>query len=318
MLTVYKCDGDNFHELSLSSLLKNCWINLTNPTGADLQAVHKSTDIPLDVLKAALDEEETSRIELEDKHLLVLTNIPINRGETIYETLPLGIILTCDELITVCLEDNPVLADFNQETKRTFNTAKRTRFMFQILFRVATLFLKHLRHINRQTDQIEVDLRKTMKNKDIFQLMDLQKALTYFSASLRTNGIAMDKLLRLRSNNQAQDLIRMYEEDEDLLEDVIIENNQAIQMVEMYTNILSSMTDTFASIISNNLNIVMKFLASMTIILAIPTMLASFWGMNVQVPFGAENPHGFFLVLLMATAVTGIIAFVLWKKKILR
>lgn len=143
--------------------------------------------------------------------------------------------------------------------------------------------------------------------------MDLQKGLTYFTSSLRSNGVVMDRLLRLRSNSQAQHLIKMYEEDEDLLEDVIIENNQAIQMVEMYTNILSSMTDAFASIISNNLNMVMKFLASMTIILAVPTMIASFWGMNVNVPF-TNYPYGFLVVSSIALGVAGVSAFLLWKK----
>ncbi|MDA8228187.1 MAG: magnesium transporter CorA family protein [Desulfitobacterium hafniense] len=316
MFKIYKCDSEAFNELTLDKLVKNTWFNLVNPTIEELNMVAAATKAPLDFLKAALDEEERSRIELDENFMLVLTNIPVMLSETNYDTLPLGIIISPDFIITVCLENNPVVYEFNSESARTFNTAKRTRFLFQILYKSATYYLKYLRQINRQTDQIEVDLRRSMKNKEIFQLMDLQKGLTYFTASLRSNGVVMDRLLRLRLNSQSQHLIKMYEEDEDLLEDVIIENNQAIQMVEMYSHIMGSMTDAFASIISNNLNMVMKFLASMTIILAIPTMIASFWGMNVRVPFSDGNPFGFLFVLGIASVITAVSAFVLLKKRL--
>lgn len=313
MLKLFKNDGETFTDLNITHLMKGTWLKLVNPSSEELNAVSEATGAPLDFLKAALDEEERSRIELEEECILVLTNIPIMLNETNYDTLPLGIISTEDYLITVCLEDNPVLTEFNKENYRSFNTAKRTRFLFQILYKSATYYLKYLRQINKRTDQIERELRQSLKNQEIFQLMDLQKGLTYFTASLRSNGVVMDRLLRLRSNSQSQHLIKMYEEDEDLLEDVIIENNQAIQMVEMYTNILSSMTDAFASIISNNLNMVMKFLASMTIILAVPTMIASFWGMNVSVPF-SNHPYGFLIILVTATCIAGVSSFVLWRK----
>lgn len=314
MLKVYRSDGETFWDLSIDHSAKNSWFNLINPTSEELNLVSEATNVPLDVLKAALDEEERSRIESEANYILVLTNLPVMRGETSYDTLPIGIIITADYLITVCLEANAVLQEFSPEYFRTFNTAKRTRFLFQILYKSAIHFLRYIRQINRKTDQIEVDLRKSMKNKEIFQLMEIQRGLTYFNASLRTNGVVMDKLLRLRSTNQCQNLIKMFEEDEDLLEDVIIENNQAIQMVDMYSNILSGMMDTFASVISNNLNIVMKFLASMTIILAVPTMIASFWGMNVHVPFTGE-PLGFLFIVIISIVITGASAFTLWKKR---
>lgn len=313
MLKLFKNDGETFADLNLARLAKGTWLKLVNPSAEELHAVSEATGVPLDFLKAALDEEERSRIELEEESILVLTNIPIMLNETNYDTLPLGIIITEDYLITVCLEDNPVLTEFNKQNYRSYNTAKRTRFLFQILYKSATYYLKYLRQINKRTDQIEVELRQSLKNQEIFQLMDLQKGLTYFTASLRSNGVVMDRLMRLRSNSQSQHLIKMYEEDEDLLEDVIIENNQAIQMVEMYTNILSGMTDAFASIISNNLNMVMKFLASMTIILAVPTMIASFWGMNVSVPF-SNHPYGFIFILIAATCIAGLSSFVLWRK----
>jgi magnesium transporter len=312
MLKIYRSNCTQLHELTYPTLEKGAWFNLINPTAEELDQVVAITGSPLDFLKAALDEEERSRIELDENHMLVITNIPVTRGHDSYDALPLGIVLTPEYIITVCLEANEILADFNPDNPRAFSTFKKTRFLFQILYKSATLFLKYLKQINRRTDEIEHYLRRSMQNEEIFQLLELQKGLTYFAASLRSNGIVLEKLLRLRSTSQVQHLIKMYEEDEDLLEDVIIENKQAIEMVEMYSRILSGMMDTFTSIISNNLNRVMKFLASMTIILAIPTMVSSFMGMNVDVPFGGNG--GFTATLLFAAAVTALSAFGLWRK----
>lgn len=317
MLRIYKNDGINYQELGLDELVRNSWINLVNPTADELLLISEHTKAPIDFLKAALDEEERPRIEIEDDFALILINIPVMLSETSYDTLPLGIIITVDNVMTVCLENNPVILEFNEYNRRTFSTAKRTRLLFQILYKSATYYLRYLRQISRLSEQIEMDLRRTMKNKEIFELMDLQQALTYFTSALRSNGIVMDRLLRIRSNNQSRHLIQIYEEDEDLLEDVIIENNQAVQMVEMYSRILSGMAETFASIISNNLNMVMKFLTSMTIILAIPTMIASFWGMNVNVPFGVTNRFGFLIVAAIIVVTTGAATYVLLRKKIL-
>ncbi|WP_425059524.1 hypothetical protein SCACP_01140 [Sporomusa carbonis] len=312
MLKIYRSNCTHLYELTFQTLEKGAWINLINPNAEELEQVAAATGTPLDFLKAALDEEERSRTELDENHILVITNIPIMRGNDIYDALPLSIILTPEYIITVCLETNEVLADFNPENPRAFSTFKKTRFLFQILYKSATLYLKYLKQINRRTDEIERYLRRSMQNEEIFQLLELQKGLTYFAASLRSNGIVLEKLLRLRSTSQVQHLIKIYEEDEDLLEDVIIENKQAIEMVEMYSHILNGMMDTFTSIISNNLNRVMKFLASMTIILAIPTMVSSFMGMNVDVPFGVNG--GFVYTLLFAALVTALSAFGLWRK----
>ncbi len=316
MLRIYKNDGLNYCELEIDNLVRNTWINLVSPTADELLLVAEKTKAPIDFLKAALDEEERPRIEIEDDFALILINIPVMISETSYDTLPLGIIITPQNIISVCLENNPVILEFNEYNRRFFNTAKRTRLLFQILYKSATYYLRYLRQISRLSEQIEVHLRRTMKNKELFELMDLQQGLTYFTSSLRANGIVMDRLLRIRSNHQSNHLIQIYEEDEDLLEDVIIENNQAVQMVEMYSRILSGMAETFASIISNNLNMVMKFLTSMTIILAIPTMIASFWGMNVFVPF-RDNRYGFLVVTGIIIAVTGITTYVLSRKNIL-
>lgn len=313
MLKICKSTCDTLSDLSISTLEKGAWLNLINPTAEEISKVSSVTGVPLDFFKAALDEEERSRVEIEENCLLVITNIPVTRGSDNYDALPLGIVLTPDYFITVCLEPNEVLSDFSVESCRLFSTVKRTRLLFQILYKSALLYLRYLRHINRRTDEIEHQLRLSMKNKEMFQLMDLQKGLTYYTATLRSNGIVLEKLLRLGSNAQLQHLIKIYEEDQDLLEDVIIENKQAIEMVEMYSGILSGMMDAFASIISNNLNRVMKFLATMTILLAIPTMVSSFFGMNVDVPF-RDADGGFTIITVVCLIITGISAYMLWRR----
>lgn len=314
MLRIYKSsESGPLQELSIKALEKGAWMNLINPTPYELKVVSNLADVDLDFLKSALDEEERSHTELEDNCVLVITNVPVMRGQDSYDTLPLGIVITRDYMITVCLEDNPVLSEFNEGTARLFRTFKKTRFLFQILYKSATFYLRHLRQISKRSDEIEKRLRQSMKNQELLQLLELQKGLTYFNASLRSNGAVLDKLLRLRSSHNLQYILKMYEEDEDLLEDVIIENKQAREMVDMYSTILARMADTFASIISNNLNLVMKFLASITIILAIPTVISSFFGMNVEIPFsGAKS--GFLYVSVIAMCLTSLCAFVLWKK----
>lgn len=314
MLQVYKHNNGHLEDnISLATAEKGSWINIVNPNSEDLQLVSMIAEIPTDVLKTPLDTEERSHVELEDNYIFVVINIPVLRGTDSYDALPLGIFITPDFIITICLEDTEVMRAFTQNKYPLFYTYKKTRFLFQIMYRTATLFLRHLQQINHRTDDIEAVLRHSMKNKEFFMLLEIQKSLTYFTSALRSNGIVMEKLLRLRRNESLRHLLKMYEEDEDLLEDVIIENKQAIEMVEMYSNILINMMDTFASIISNNLNMVMKFLASITIILAVPTIIFSLWGMNVPVPF-AESELGFWCVIAVSFVCAGIAAFMLWKK----
>lgn len=314
MYKVVKSTDAGLDELELDRLEKGCWIDVVAPSEEELQEIAAATKIQMDFLTAPLDEEEKSRIEIEDDQILILVDIPFLRSNKDYDTLPLGIIITENCITTVCLEPNAVTAEFGAHNTKLFSTFKKTRFLFQILFKSATLYLKYIRIIIRRTDELEKHLRQSMQNSELFNLLDLQKSLTYFSTSLRSNYIVMEKLLRLRSATQSRHLIKLYEEDEDLLEDVIIEYKQAVEMVEMYSHILNSMMEVFASIISNNLNLVMKFLATMTIVLAIPTLVSSMWGMNVPVPF-ANNPWGFAIVLTFALGVSGAAAYLLWKRR---
>lgn len=314
MYKIMKSTDTGLDELEIDRLEKGCWIDVVAPSEEELQEIAAATKIQMDFLTAPLDEEEKSRIEIEDDQILVLVDIPFLRSNKDYDTLPLGIIITENFITTVCLEPNAVTAEFGAHNTKIFSTFKKTRFLFQILFKSATLYLKYIRIIIRRTDELEKHLRQSMQNSELFNLLDLQKSLTYFSTSLRSNYIVMEKLLRLRGATQSRHLIKLYEEDEDLLEDVIIEYKQAVEMVEMYSHILNSMMEVFASIISNNLNLVMKFLATMTIVLAIPTLVSSMWGMNVPVPF-ANNPWGFAIVLTVALGVSGAAAYLLWKRR---
>lgn len=316
MLEVFKHNNGHLEDdLSIATAEKGSWINVVNPDSDDLQIVSMVTEIPTDVLKMALDTEERSRVEIEDDYVFVVINIPIILETDSYDTLPLGVFITPDFIVTVCLQETDVMKAFTQNKYPLFYTFKKTRFLFQILFRTATLFLRYLQQINHRTDDIESILRHSMRNREFFMLLELQKSLTFFASALRGNGSVMEKLLRLRRNQSLHHLLKLYEEDEDLLEDVIIENKQAIEMVEMYSNILMNMSDTFASIISNNLNIVMKFLASITIILSVPTTIFSLWGVNVPLPF-QENEWGFFLVITIAMICSAIAVALLWMKKL--
>ncbi|AIE61281.1 magnesium transporter CorA family protein [Bacillus methanolicus] len=310
MLKIYLTDEHGILQ-EITEITKGCWINLVSPTEQEISHVANKLQIPLDFLKDPLDEEERSRIEKDDNNILIIVNIPVvSKDENeipIYDTTPLGMIITNQCFITVCLKDNPILEAFARNKVKQFFTYKKTRFSFQILYLIATFFLKYLKHISKKTDEIEKELHQSMKNKELFSLLNLEKSLVYFTTSLKSNNIVMQKMLK-------SNYLKMYEDDEELLEDVIIENQQAIEMAETHTTILSGMMDAFASVISNNLNIVMKFLTSITIILTLPTMVASFYGMNVPIPF-QHYPHAFFVAIIISILLSSITAFIFWKKR---
>lgn len=320
MLQIFKtCENNTLKELSIAEkdTAKGAWFNLTRPTGDEIKQVAEVINLDPDYLRDALDSEERSRLEIEEDVMLIITNIPLMEDENTFDTLPLGIILTPNHIVTVSLKENNILSFFNQDTSKLFHTDERTKFLFHILFRSTKFYLRYLNRINSRTDQIELELRRTMKNKALFQLFEVQKSLVYFTTALKDNGVVLEKLMRLRQNINLHHIFKLNEEDEDMLEDVIIENKQALEMVEMHRNILESMMDAFASIISNNLNMVMKFLTSMTIILAIPTMIASFWGMNVPVPMAHTHHYAAFMLIIITSFIgTSIVAAILAKKNL--
>jgi magnesium transporter len=310
MLDIYITSADGQFK-KIDDVQKGCWINLTHPDQAEIDRIVELTGIPLDFVKDPLDDDERSRIEKEDQNVLTIVDIPIKvideSDSALYDTIPLGIIVTDQYFITVCLEDNPIIQHFIHNKVKGFYTFKKTRFTLQILSVMATYYLRYLRQIDRRTNQIERELHESMKNKELFSLLSLEKTLVYFMTSLKANNVVMEKMLRLN-------YFKMYEDDQDLLDDVIIEIKQAIEMAEVYSNILNGLTDTFASVISNNVNIVMKFLTAITIVISLPTMVASFYGMNVDIPF-QKSPHAFLIPFMLSAVISIVTAVIFWKKK---
>lgn len=316
MLEIFKTQDDKtLKALSLNDAESGSWFNMISPSLEEIQKVSLVLDLDESFLKNSLDMDERSRIEFADGNILVITNLPFMDDEGNFDTLPLGIIYTPESIITVSSMENKIIGSFSQETSMFFDTRNKTNFMLNILFRAAKFYLRYLNIINKHSERIEDSLKKTTNNKALFQLMEVQKALVYFTTALKDNQIVLQKILRLAnsSNIQGQGVFKFTEDDIDLLEDVIIENKQAVEMVEMHRTILESMMDGFASIINNNVNVIMKFLAAITIILSIPTMLGTFWGMNVAVPFG-HTPWGF-LIIITLSIIAAFVAAVFFSKK---
>jgi magnesium transporter len=310
MLAIFKTTPAGLKRLE--EFEPGCWIDLVSPTEEELERVSQELVIPLDLLKAPLDEEEKSRIEFEDGLTHVIVDIPVlvrEEDQQGYETIPLGMLVHHDYFITTCLRTNPILGEFERGVVRNFTTSFKTRFLLQILQRIAAFYLRYLGRIDRETDKVERALRASMKNAEIFDLLSLQKSLVYFTTSLRSNDGVLQKLMRIKT-------LKMYEEDQELLEDVIVENRQASEMARIYTDILTGMMDAFTSVISNNLNRVMKLLTSLTIILSIPTIVAAFFGMNVPVPWGSYQ-HGFLIAICISFAISIGFTLVFWRRNYL-
>jgi len=308
MIEIFKTIDERL--VTLDKLEEGAWINLISPTEEEVQYISESLKLDPDYIKAALDEEESSRIETDEGCTLIVVDIPL--AETYgkaskYITIPLGIIINESYIITVCLKENQITKEFIEKKVKGFYTFKKTRFILQILYKNATKYLLYLKQIDKLSHIIENKLHKSTKNKELIQLLELEKSLVYFSTSLRANEVVLEKMMRTES-------IKSYPEDADFLEDTIIENKQAIEMARIYSDILSGTMDAFASVISNNLNIVMKFLASVTIVMAIPTMIASYFGMNVQVPM-SNSPFAFPIIITMSITLCAAAALFMARKK---
>ena len=313
MLRIYKTEENGkLVKLKKNKIIPMTWCSLINPNEDELMQVSSVLKVDYDLLNNSLDADERSRIEQETNSLAIIINLPLLDDEGNFDTLPCGLVLTAKNFITICARDNRVLNSFNKSTAHTFDTRERAKFLLNILYKCTQFYLKYLNIINRRTEDIEYALRKTTSNKELFQLMEIQKSLVYFTTALKDNHLVLLKLLRLIRTPTVAKLVHFSEDDTELLDDVIIENKQAIEMVDMHRSILEGMMDGFASIINNNVNQIMKFLAAITIILSIPTMLASFWGMNVPVAF-ADNPNGFLWVI--GISAIGTLATILYFKK---
>lgn len=310
MVKMYNTDINTNVTVETSEVKKGNWINMINPTEEEILGICESLDIEQDFIRYSLDSEEKARIDIEDDGtILFIIDIPISEKDEdniVYTTMPVGIIFVRDEyLITVSIKENSLIKRMERLIQKRLVTYKKSQFLFQIFFENSSTFLNMLRIINRKAEQLEVTLKKSLKNEDLLKMLNLEKALVYFTTSLKSNEIVMEKTLRGK-------IIKLYEEDEDLLEDAIIENKQAIEMSKTYNDILNETMDMYASIISNNINDVMKILTSITIILAVPTLIASIWGMNVPVPL-QNNSNGF--VILLAISVIVTLGVMIWFKK---
>ena len=309
MIRIYKTETLTGKLNQLNEVEPDCWIHLVHPTLEEVKEVCEKTLVDQRLIAKVLDEEELSRIEVEGEATLIVVNIPYlidHSHKNKYRTLPLGIIHANQYIITILMKENKLFDDFENGNVREFYTEKKTRFTIQLLVRISQGYLMGLDEMNKDIQRQEHILAKATKNQELLEMLNIEKSLVYFMGGLKYNQATLEKLSK-------GTIIPFYEEDMDLLEDAMIESNQAIEMANIYKEIMSSTTETYASIISNNLNGVMKFLTSITIILAIPTMVASYWGMNVPVPL-QTNPIGFVLIVV-ASILIGVIATIWLKKK---
>ncbi|MBO4358883.1 MAG: magnesium transporter CorA family protein [Erysipelotrichaceae bacterium] len=289
---------------------KGCWISLVHPNEKELSEIEQKYKIESDDLRAALDEEEASRITKEDDYSMVLVDIPTiedDNGKNRFSTIPMGIILAKGAVITVCLENTPVL-NFNAKTSKSIDTTLKTRFLLQILLENAKLYLKYLRQINKQSEYLEVELKRSIENPVLLEMMELGRSLLYFTTSLKGNNAVLEKLSKTAS-------VTRYEEDEDLFEDVMIESKQASEMADTYSGVINGMMDAYSSIISNNMNVIQKFIAIAAVVISIPSMVFDAYGMNIEgVPY-ENSPHAFIIIVVLALCASFLVAQYFNRKK---
>ena len=311
MINIYNTNIETNQLEERNKIQKGCWVNLVSPSDEEIINVCSELKISTDYVKDSLDYEEKARIDTEedDGTVLFVIDVPVieKEGDSYtYSTMPLGVIIVRDDyIVTVSLRKSIVIEKFIKSKVKNFVTYMKSRFLFQIMLENSSAYLTYLKRINKETEIAESTLKHSMKNRELLKMLSLEKSLVYFTTSIKSNEVVMEKTLRGK-------FIKLYEDDEDILEDAIIENKQAIEMGKIYSDILNGTMDAYASIISNNLNGVMKFLTSITIVLAIPTMVSSFWGMNVELPF-QNNINGFAIMVAISILLT--LGVTVWLKK---
>jgi magnesium transporter len=307
MITIYKTTREGLQKIH--AFEKDCWINIVDPTKEELDRIIQELHVPLDFLTDPLDIDERARIEVEDNVILSVLRIPRFEGadaDIPFTTIPLGIIFCKEMSITICNQETVIISDMINGNEKNFSTTNGNRFLFRIFLKTALLYLKYLKEINKKTTVIEKELQVAMKNEELIKLFDMEKSLVYFTTALKSDELMIERL-------QKTEYIKMNPEDNELLEDVTIEYKQAIEMTNVYSNILTGMMDAFASVISNNLNVVLKFLTSVTIILMIPTLVASIYGMNVELPF--QHSSFAFLITMVISFGFSIIGILIFRKR---
>lgn len=291
--------------------IKGCWINMVKPTEEEIQTICSKVGVEEQLIRYPLDIAEKAHIDIEDDTVLIVVDSPFTEfkdGEKIYTTLPIGMLLIRDDIfITISQEEIDCIKGIIKKDKSyKIYTEKKSRFVFQILYDIAQDYIRYLTYINKDLEFFESQMEKTMRNKELLKIMKFEKSMIYFNASVKGNQVVLEKLNRGKA-------IKLYEEDEEILEDTMIENRQAIEMIQTYSEILNGIVDMFGTIVSNNLNIVMKFLTSITVLIALPTMVSGIFGMNVEFPFNT-GVMGFWGAIAVAILVT-IIATIWLKKK---
>lgn len=308
LLSIYKIEKGRI--IKTDKIEPNCWINIVNPSRDDLPLFASHFRVPLDFLTASLDADETARIETEEGSTLIIIKVPLfdeHSPDLLYVTLPIGIILLPNMIVTICARETIILNDFIEAKVKHCTTVTGVRFLLQIIMRATTIYLQYLQHINNAASIIQARLEQESKNEQLIKLMNLEKSLVYFTTSLKTNALMLERLQRMS-------IAHFDDELENLFEDIVIDTKQALEMAQIYSDILSSMMDAFASVISNNLNITMKLLTSITIILMIPNIVTSFFGMNVKLPF-SEHPLAYLIIIALSFVLSAFFIWLFVKKK---
>jgi magnesium transporter len=293
---------------------KGCWIDARNVSKDDLFRLENEFGIAGELLTDIMDADEQARIEKEDEYTAIIVRLPAydEASEVSFYTLPLGIILFSDKIVTVCQRSSAALEDVLRNRIRGFSVKNKSAFVLNLLGRGAFTFLQHLKELNKRTNIIKNELQKSIKNNELIQLLSIQKSLVFFTTSIKSNELLLEKL-------QKSPLIRFKEDERELLEDVVIENRQAIEMANIYSSILTGTMDAFASVISNNLNIVMKRLTIVSIVLMIPTLIFSLYGMNVDLPLQRAPGVGWgVIVLSLLAAAAGAVLLNVERKELNR
>ena len=313
MINIYRTDDRIISEIADYDI--GCWVKLTDPTLEECGAISEQFDIDIADIRAALDDEESSRMSLEDDYTLILVDIPtaeVRNNRHTYTTIPLGILVKENVIITVCSEETAVLRTFIDQRVREFSTKKQMRFTYQILYNACMVYQSLLRTIDRKRTEIEERIDQDTEDVDLVDLHELESNLVYFATSLRANGVVLDRLTRYGR-------LKLYEEDQELLEDVIIENRQAIEMTQIYRDIINGTRELLSTVINNRLNNAMKYLAAITIVMSIPTIISGLYGMNVAgewMPLSAA-PHGFGIICLITLAICVVAMIILHRRKML-
>ena len=318
MFRIYKSEKGLF--VPAEKPYPNTWICLFNPSEEEISYIEKKFRILPEFLRYPLDEEERPRIEKEEQQILIILRVPdvVSRGLFIkYETIPIGIILTEENIITVCLKDHPIFEEFITLANRSkvFDLNRPVYFTLNFILAVTSLYIKLLRQIDKTLEEYEEEVFRAIENEEILKMLSIEKTLTYFNTSLQGNDTVLTKI-------QSGRYIRLTEEEMELLEDVQIENKQAIEMTKVFLNIVAGTMDAYTSVINNNLNLIMKFLASIAIILSIPTIIYSMYGMNIPLPFQhlppfKSSPHAFYIVNFLTIFLCAFLFFILRKKRYL-